>query len=80
MVSMDVISAAERVKEGILLRIETSSGGKEVLFGFDELVEMDINALHLLQFPQKYLCDPLARIIRRRHGNRPKEAAVKFSG
>jgi hypothetical protein len=60
MVSMEVISVAERVKEGILLRVETSSGGKEVLFGFDELVEMEINALHLLQFPQKYLCDPLA--------------------
>lgn len=75
---MDVISGSERVKEGILLRVETPSGVKEVLFGFGELVGMQINALHLLQFPQKYLCDPRTREIRRRHGNRPGESAVRF--
>jgi hypothetical protein len=80
MTSMDVISGTERVKGGILLRVETSSGVKEVIFGFDELVGMKINALHLLQFPQKYLCDPMTRNIRRRHGNRPMHTAVKFSG
>jgi hypothetical protein len=77
---MDVISGTERVKKGILLRVKTPSGEKEVLFGFDELVAMEINALHLLQFPQKYLCDPRARVIRRRHGNRPKQSPVVFPG
>ena len=80
MAPMDVISTAERVKEGILLRVETSSGENEVLFGFDELVGMEINALHLLQFPQKYLCDPGARVLRRRHGSRPLQSPVKFPG
>ena len=75
---MDVISGAGRVKEGILLRVETPSGVKEVLFGFSELVEMKINALHLLQFPHKYLCDPLTRKIRRRHGSRPEQSVVRF--
>ena len=75
---MDGIAGAERMKTGILLRVETPTGVKEVLFGFGELVEMKINALHLLQYPQKYLCDPGAREIRRRHGNRSGESAVKF--
>jgi hypothetical protein len=78
MASMDVISETSRVKEGILLRVETSSGKKEVVFGFEELVKMEINALHLLQFPQKYLCDPGARVIRRRHGRRPEQSVVWF--
>jgi hypothetical protein len=63
---MDEITSAERVAEGILLRVETQSGGREVTFGFDELIRTEINALHLLQFPQKYLCDSDTRIIRRR--------------
>jgi hypothetical protein len=63
---MHDITGTERVAEGILLRIATPSGGREVAFGFDELIRMEINALHILQYPHKYLCDPDARIIRRR--------------
>ena len=75
---MDIISGTERVKEGILLIVETPAGKEEVIFGFGELVKREINALHLLQFPQKYLCDPQARVIRRQHGNRPGQSPVKF--
>jgi len=75
---MDVISGTERVKEGILLLVVTPAGKEEVIFGFGELVKMEINALHLLQFPQKYLCDPEARVIRRRHGRRPEQSVVRF--
>jgi len=75
---MDVISGAKRMKTGILLIVETPAGKEEVTFGFEELVKMEINALHLLQFPQKYFCDPRARVIRRRHGNRPGQSPVEF--
>ncbi len=75
---MDVISGTERVKTGILLIVETPAGKEEVIFGFGELVKMERKALHLLQFPQKYLCDPHVRVIRRRHGNRPGQSPVEF--
>lgn len=67
---MDEIAGTERVAEGILLRVKTGSGESELVFTFRELIDSQVNALHLLQFPQKYLCDPEARVIVRRHRKR----------
>jgi hypothetical protein len=64
---MDEIVRAKRVAEGILLTVKTKDGEKDVIFGFSELIDREINALHLLQAPHKYLCDPKGRIIVRRH-------------
>jgi hypothetical protein len=64
---MEEIIRAERVADGILLAVKIPGGEKNVTFGFSELVDREINALHLLQVPHKYLCDPEARIIERRH-------------
>ncbi len=64
---MDEIIRAERVAEGILLTVKTKDGERDVVFGFSELIDREINALHLLQAPHKYLCDPEGRIIMRRH-------------
>lgn len=63
---MDEITGTERVKEGIMLRVKTKTGEKEVLFEFRDLIAMKVNALHLLQSPHKYLCDPPAMIITRK--------------
>jgi hypothetical protein len=63
---MDEITGTERVKEGIMLRLKTKTGEREVLFEFRDLIAMKVNVLHLLQFPHKYLCDPLAMIIIRK--------------
>lgn len=72
---MDEITGTERVREGILLRLMTETGETEVLFEFRDLIAMNVNALHLLQFPHKYLCDPRAMLIIRkpRGGRRPPE-------
>ena len=63
---MDEITGTERVKEGIMLRVMTETGEKEVLFEFRDLIAMKVNALHLLQYPHKYFCDPQAMIIIRK--------------
>ena len=67
---MDDIAGTERVAEGILLTVKTGSGDRELVFTFKELIDSQVNALHLLQFPQKYLCDPEARVIVRRQRKR----------
>jgi hypothetical protein len=64
---MNEISRAERVPEGIRLTVKTADGEENVIFGFSELIAKEINALHLLQAPHKYLFDPEERIITRRH-------------
>jgi len=53
---MEDIIGTERVEKGILLHVRTSNGIKDVLFEFRELIDMKVNALHLLQSPHKYLC------------------------
>lgn len=63
---MEEITGTERVKEGIVLRVKTKTGEKEVLFEFRDLIALKVNALHLLQVPHKYLCDPAAMIIIRK--------------
>ncbi len=63
---MDEITGTERVAEGILLRVKTSEGERELVFSFPELIDRQVNALHLLQFPQKYLCDPENRTVMRK--------------
>mgnify|MGYP001228307696 CR=1 FL=1 len=63
---MDEITGTERVKEGIVLRVKTKTGEEEVLFEFRDLIAMKVNALHVLQSPHKYLCDPAAMIIIRK--------------
>ena len=67
---MDEIAGTERVAEGILLTVKTGSGDRELVFTFKELIDSQVNALHLLQFPQKYLCDPQARVILRKQRRR----------
>ena len=67
---MDEIAGTERVAEGILLQVKTRSGERELVFTFKELIDSQVNALHLLQFPHKYLCDPEARVIVRRQRKR----------
>jgi len=64
---MDEIVRAERVAKGILLTVKTKDGERDLIFEFSELIDRGINALHLLQAPHKYLCDPEERIIMRRH-------------
>jgi hypothetical protein len=64
---MDEIIRTERVPEGILLTVKTGDEEKDLVFGFPELIDQEINALHLLVAPHKYLCDPEKRIITRRH-------------
>jgi len=66
--SMADISGTDLVKKGILLRVKTSSGVADVMFEFAELIDMQVNALHLLQFPGKYQCDPDTRRIWRKSG------------
>ena len=63
---MDEITGTERVEDGILLRVKTGSGERELVFTFRELIDSQVNALHLLQFPHKYLCDPETRVIVRK--------------
>jgi hypothetical protein len=64
---MDEIIRAERVPEGILITVKSRDGEKDVVFGFPDLIDMGINAFHLLQAPHKYLCDTGNRIISRKH-------------
>ncbi len=67
---MDEITGTERVEDGILLRVKTGSGERELVFTFRELIDSQVNALHLLQFPHKYLCDPETRVIVRKQRTR----------
>ena len=60
------IIRAERVAEGLSLSIKTPDGEKQIVFSFPELIDRDINAFHLLEVPQKYLCDPKSRTISRK--------------
>jgi hypothetical protein len=45
---MDEIAGTERVAEGILLNVKTESGDRELVFTFKELIDSQVNALHLL--------------------------------
>jgi len=63
---MDEITGTDRMKDGIMLRVKTQTGEKDVLFEFRDLIAMKVNALHLLQYPNKYLYDPQAMIIVRK--------------
>jgi hypothetical protein len=63
---MDEITGTDRVAEGILLMVKTGSGERRGVFPFSELIDSQVNALHLLQFPHKYLCDPETRVIVRK--------------
>jgi hypothetical protein len=60
------IIRAVRVAEGISLTVMTPDGEKRLIFSFPELIEREINAFHLLEAPQKYLCDPRLRTIARK--------------
>lgn len=63
---MKDITEAIKENNGIRLRI---SSGESVLFSFKDLIKMEINAFHLLQYPGKYAVDISEhRIIRKRHG------------
>jgi hypothetical protein len=60
------ITRAERATEGISLSVRTPDGEKRLTFSFSELIDREINAFHLLEVPQKYLCDPKSRTISRK--------------
>jgi hypothetical protein len=63
------IIRAERVAEGISLSVLTPDGEKRLVFSFPELIDRGINAFHLLEAPQKYLCDPRSRTVARKQRN-----------
>lgn len=63
------IIRADRVAEGISLTVKAPDGEMRLRFSFPELIDRGINAFHLLEAPQKYLCDPQSRTIARKQRN-----------
>jgi len=66
---MDEIVKALKGNSGIRVEFDEGVVRKGILFSFDELIEMQVNVVHLLQNPGKYRVGAEGhRIIRKMHG------------
>jgi hypothetical protein len=66
---MEEILRVNKDDIGIRVEYQKGSGEDRILFSFQELIDLQINISHLIQYPGKYQVDSENhRIVRKKHG------------